>query len=64
MPMHTVAQGECVMSIASRAGFTWETVWNDGRNSALKNKRKRKNGQQEEPRTGWSHPPSQPPPAS
>jgi len=40
MPMHTVAQGECVTSIAARAGFTWETVWNDGRNTALKNKRK------------------------
>jgi hypothetical protein len=40
MPIHTVSQGECVMSIADAAGFTWETVWNDGRNAKLKEKRK------------------------
>lgn len=40
MPMHIVAQGDCVTSIADGAGFTWETVWNDPRNAALVKKRK------------------------
>ena len=36
---HTVRRGECINSIAARYGFFWETVWNHGPNSDLKNER-------------------------
>src|SRR4051812_8790646 len=34
---------DCMNSIASRTGFFWETLWNHGKNSDLKNKRKNPN---------------------
>lgn len=40
MPIeHTVSSGECISSIAYQHGFFWETLWNHGKNSALKKKR-------------------------
>lgn len=36
---HVVAQGECVVSIADRYGFFWETVWNSPLNALLRAKR-------------------------
>lgn len=36
---YEVQQGDCVFSIADRAGLFWETVWNHPRNQALKQKR-------------------------
>jgi Putative peptidoglycan binding domain len=40
MPMHTVAQGECLNSIAFDSGLLWETIWNHGNNAALREQRK------------------------
>jgi N-acetylmuramoyl-L-alanine amidase len=37
---HTVAQGDCIASIAFDNGLFWQTVWDDGANAALKEKRK------------------------
>ena len=36
MPQYTVAEGDCVMSIAQKFGFFWETLWNLPDNAALK----------------------------
>jgi len=40
MPNHTVAQGECLSSIAAQAGFTVDTLWNLPQNAQLKQLRK------------------------
>ena len=40
MPQHTVSQGECMVSIADRYGFFWQTLWNHPQNAALKQSRK------------------------
>jgi N-acetylmuramoyl-L-alanine amidase len=40
MPVHTVAQGECLLSIAEANGFFWETLWNHPDNEGLKAERK------------------------
>lgn len=37
---YVVEQGECVESIAADNGLFWETIWNDGANSAVKEARK------------------------
>ena len=39
MPTHTVVQGECLISIADKYGFFWETLWNHPENAELKQKR-------------------------
>src|SRR5882724_2062638 len=40
MPIdHTIAQGECILSIANRYGHKWETIWNAPENQALRKKR-------------------------
>ena len=36
MPEHTVAAGDCILSIAEENGFQWETIWNHASNSQLK----------------------------
>ena len=36
MPTHTVAQGECLTSIADRYGLYWQTLWNDPGNNSLR----------------------------
>lgn len=37
---YEIRDGDCVSSIAFAHGFVWETLWNDPRNAALKDKRK------------------------
>jgi len=37
---HKVLKGECVSSIAKQSGLKWETIWNDGKNSQLKELRR------------------------
>ncbi len=41
MPItHTIQRGDSVRSVAARHGLHWETVWNDGANSQLRQQRK------------------------
>ena len=40
MPDYTVRQGDCLSSIAARYGLDWQSIWNHGKNSQLKRKRK------------------------
>ncbi len=37
---YTVQEGDSVASIARVKGFIWQTIWNDGANAQLKDKRK------------------------
>ena len=37
---YKVQKGDCVSSVAFSKGFFWETLWNHGKNSELKSKRK------------------------
>jgi hypothetical protein len=46
MPVHTVAQGECVSSIADKEGFFWESIWQHDRNKSIRQKRKNPNALQ------------------
>lgn len=40
MPTHTVAEGDCLSSIAEQYGFFWETLWNHPRNADIVRLRK------------------------
>jgi hypothetical protein len=40
---HKVKQGDCILSIAAKHGFLWESVWNHPDNSELKKQRKNPN---------------------
>ena len=40
MSAHTVAQGECISSIAKQYGLLWETLWNHPENAKLRESRK------------------------
>jgi hypothetical protein len=35
MPKHTVAEGECLSSIAHRYGFFWKTLWDHPENARV-----------------------------
>jgi hypothetical protein len=39
MATHTVAQGECINSIAADYGMLWQTIWNDSQNAVLRQQR-------------------------
>lgn len=39
MPSYTVSAGESLASIAKDNGYLWKTIWDDGKNAALKAKR-------------------------
>lgn len=43
MTAHTVAQGDCIYSIAEQYGLLWTTIWNHPENAELKQKRKNPN---------------------
>jgi len=39
MPWHVVETGECLASIARQYGFLPDTIWNDGQNASLRERR-------------------------
>ena len=43
MPEHVVRQGDCISSIADRYGLFWQTIWNHGQNSQLRQERRNPN---------------------
>jgi len=43
VPTHKVSQGESIVTIATRYGFFWDTVWNHPENAALKAERENPN---------------------
>ncbi len=43
MALHKVVQGESIVTIATRYGFFWDTVWNHPENAALKTERENPN---------------------
>lgn len=43
MGTHIVSDGESIASIAKDRGYLWDTIWNHGRNAALKARRKNPN---------------------
>lgn len=40
MPLHVVKHGECLSTIAENYGLFWETIWNDEKNAALRERRR------------------------
>ena len=40
MAKHTVKDGDCMLSIAAKHGFSWKKLWDDAGNAKLKAKRK------------------------
>jgi N-acetylmuramoyl-L-alanine amidase len=40
MPYRTVGAGESILSIAKNEGFLWKTIWEDGNNADLRQRRK------------------------
>ena len=39
MPVHIVAAGDCLLSIAEQYGLFWQTIWDDAQNAELKRRR-------------------------
>lgn len=39
MPEHSIAEGDCIVSLAEAHGLLWETIWNHPNNAELKAKR-------------------------
>lgn len=38
--IHTIKQGECILSISQEKGFFWKSIWEHGNNSKLRDLRK------------------------
>jgi hypothetical protein len=43
MPIHVVAEGDCLSSIAEKYGWFWQTLWNHADNQALRDSRQNPN---------------------